>query len=316
MTAAVEAPRADVARRPSGRAQPVVVVQAVRKRYGRLWALDGVSFALMEGETVALLGPNGAGKSTLLDLMLGLRAPTSGEVAVIGGDPRRAVGRGEVGAVLQRGALPVGAKVIDVVRLACRLQRRPDIDRLLLRCGLAELASRRVERLSGGELQRVRFAVALAGRPKLLLLDEPTVGLDPDARRRFWIAARSEVDQGTTVLFATHYLDEVDQHADRAVVLDRGRIVADDTPERIKTGISAATIRMRLPRGRHAALASLPGVLSVGSEGEAVTIRSNESDATTAAIFAADFEPRDLRIAAGDLEDALIALTHNAGAGR
>jgi ABC-2 type transport system ATP-binding protein len=314
MTAVAEAPTEDAA--GHRRVAPVVVVQAVRKRYGRLWALDRVSFVLMEGETVALLGPNGAGKSTLVDLMLGLRAPTSGDVAVVGGDPRRAVARGEVGAVLQRGALPVGAKVMDVVRLACALHRRPDIDQLLVRCGLTELASRRVERLSGGELQRVRFAVALAGRPKLLLLDEPTVGLDPEARRQFWTAARAEVDHGTTVLFATHYLDEVDQHADRALVLDRGRIVADDTPERIKAGISAATIRMRIPRDQHAALASLPGVLSVGSEGDAVTIRSNESDATAAAIFAGDFEPRELRVAAGDLEDALIALTHAAGAGR
>lgn len=137
------------------------------------------------------------------------------------------------------------------------------------------------------------------------------MGLDPEARRQFWTAVGSEVDHGTTVLFATHYLEEVDQHADRALVLDHGRIVADDTPEQIKTGISAATIRARLPGGRDELLAELPEVLSIERQGEAVTIRSSQSDATAAAIFAAGFQPRDLRIATGDLEDALLALTHS-----
>ncbi len=307
MSAAIDAP--PLALPESARGQSRVIVDSITKRYPATVALDRLSFELRAGETVALLGPNGAGKSTLVDLMLGLRLPSSGSVEVLGGEPRSAVEAGRVGAVLQRGALPAGAKVIDVVRLACGLYRRRAVDEVLGLSELSELASRRVERLSGGQAQRVRFAMALAGRPALLFLDEPTVGLDPQARRQFWSGVRMEAQHGTTVLFATHYLEEVEQHADRALVLDAGRIVADDTPERIKAGVCATIIRARLAGAPEHVLRGLRGVISVERQDETVTIRSSDSDATAEALFAAGLHPRDLRIAAGGLEDALLALT-------
>jgi ABC-2 type transport system ATP-binding protein len=208
------------------------VFDRVSFSYGRTQALTEVSFVVPEGQTVALLGSNGAGKSTTVDLMLGLRKPRSGTVTVLGGRPEDAVAKGRVGAMLQTGGLPQDATVTDVVDLARRLYgKRRSLKELLDLAGLAEVSRRKTDALSGGQKQRVRFAVALAGRPDLLFLDEPTVALDFRARRQFWKAVK---DQGNTVVFATHYLDEADAYADRVIVIDRGHVVAEGTPEQIK----------------------------------------------------------------------------------
>jgi ABC-2 type transport system ATP-binding protein len=200
--------------------------------YGRVRALTDVSFSVPAGQTVALLGANGAGKSTTVDLMLGLRRPQSGRVTVLGGSPADAVAKGRVGAMLQSGGLPQDATVGDVVDLARRLYgKRRGLKELLDLAGLEEVARRKVDALSGGQAQRVRFAVAMAGRPDLLFLDEPTVAMDFRARRRFWQSVKAE---GNTVVFATHYLDEADEYADRVIVIDKGQVAADGTPAEIK----------------------------------------------------------------------------------
>jgi ABC-2 type transport system ATP-binding protein len=201
-------------------------------RYGRVQALTEVSFAVPAGQTVALLGANGAGKSTTVDLMLGLKRPDSGRVTVLGGHAKDAVAKGRVGAMLQSGGLPADSTVTDVLDLARRLYgNRRSRKELLELGGLQEVARRKVDALSGGQAQRVRFAVAMAGRPDLLFLDEPTVAMDFRARRQFWKSVKAE---GNTVVFATHYLDEADEYADRVIVIDKGRVAADGTPAEIR----------------------------------------------------------------------------------
>jgi ABC-2 type transport system ATP-binding protein len=232
---------------------PAVEFAAVSKRFGHVQALDRVSFELEGGRMVALLGRNGAGKTTAVELMLALRRPTSGAVRILGRSPATAVAAGRVGAMLQRGGLTAGAKVSEIIELARRLYGgKRALSDILALAGLSELADRRVERLSGGQAQRVRFAVALAGHPELLFLDEPTVALDVEARAEFWRAVRAVADGGTSVVFATHYLEEADANADRILVLDDGKLVADGTPQRIKArtrrNIVHATLREIVPQ--------------------------------------------------------------------
>lgn len=292
------------------RSQSVVVAGGVTKRYAEASALNEVSLELGEGEVVAVLGPNGAGKSTLIDLMLGLRRPSSGSIRVLGGTPTAAVTRGRVGAVLQAGTLPAGARVREVVVLACQLYGRvQDPDEVVAVTGLSGLESRRVEKLSGGQAQRVRFGIALAGRPQILFLDEPSVGLDVEARREFWTAVRGEADRGATVIFATHYLDEVDAHAQRVVVLNHGRVVADGTPEDIKRGVAASTVTATLPGARIPNLADLPGVIEVRDVEQRFQLRTTDSDATVAGLYARGYRPISLRISTAGLDEALVALT-------
>jgi len=238
-------------------------------------ALDHVSFDIDRGETVALLGPNGAGKSTAIDTMLGLRAPTSGEVRVLGGQPAAAVAAGRIGGMLQTGGLPEGAKVGELVGLFRQLyrDRRPAAELMRL-AGIADLGDRRVERLSGGQTQRVRFALALAGDPELLFLDEPTAALDVEARRNFWRSVAKISEQGTTVLFATHYLDEADANASRIIVVNHGRVIADGTPSQIKAYTANRTLRFTTPAPDPAQLLRLPGVADVLVNGDAVTVRT------------------------------------------
>ncbi len=228
---------------------PAVSFRDVVKVYGAgIRALDNVSFDIDRGETVALLGPNGAGKSTAIDTMLGLRRQTDGQVRVLGRQPAAAVRAGKIGGMLQTGGPPDGGKVGELIDLFRRLyaDRRSRADLLTL-AGISDLAGRRLEQLSGGQAQRVRFALALAGQPELLFLDEPTTALDVAARRAFWLSIQAITRQGTTVLFATHYLEEADANAGRIIVVNRGRVVADGTPAQIKSYTSARRIRFTTP---------------------------------------------------------------------
>jgi ABC-2 type transport system ATP-binding protein len=216
-------------------------------RYGSVQALSEVSFTVRAGQTVALLGANGAGKSTAVDLMLGLKRPQSGQVTVLGGQPHTAVANGRIGAMLQSGGLPTDSTVREVVDLARRLYgKRRTLKEVLDLAGLTELQRRKVDALSGGQAQRLRFAVAMAGRPDLLFLDEPTVALDFKSRRQFWRAVQAE---GSTVVFATHYLDEADEYADRVIVIDQGRVIADGEPAEIKGNTSLEHALVRLTEG-------------------------------------------------------------------
>jgi ABC-2 type transport system ATP-binding protein len=292
-------------------AGPAVVFRDVVKVYnGRVTALDHASFEIARGETVALLGPNGAGKSTAIDTMLGLRRPTSGEVRLLGLTPSAAASAGKIGGMVQTGGLPEGARVSELISLFRQLYRAKRSQADLLRlAGLTEIADRRVEQLSGGQTQRVRFALALAGRPELLFLDEPTAALDVEARRAFWQSVRTIAEQGTTVLFATHYLEEADANATRIIVVSHGRVLADGTPADIKAYTSIRTIRFTTPEPDPSVLLKLPGAMDVASSGDAVTVRSGDADATLPALYALGRPVRGLEVGGGGLEESLLALT-------
>ncbi|NJP94590.1 ABC transporter ATP-binding protein [Nonomuraea sp. FMUSA5-5] len=280
---------------------------AVSKSYGRVRALDDVTFHVAPGETVALLGPNGAGKSTAVDLMLGLARPDAGEITVLGTAPHRAVAQGRVGAMLQSGGLPADSTVAEVVRLAVRLYggRRSVADVLEL-ADLTGLAGRRCDALSGGQAQRVRFAVAMAGRPELLFLDEPTVAMDVESRRAFWAAVRAG---GTATVFATHYLDEADAYADRVIVLGGGAVVATGSPSTIKAMAGGRTVRFVLDSPDTARLLALPGVTKVSVHGGAVTLMTDDADRAVAALYSSIGGVRDLEVSGAGLEEALLQLT-------
>jgi ABC-2 type transport system ATP-binding protein len=215
---------------------PIATFEQVTRRYGTLTALDGLQLQIGRGQSVALLGPNGAGKTTTVELLLGLIQPDAGRVRLFGGPPSRAIAAGRVGAMLQDAGLPQGVRVAELIDLIRGLYPEPlSLADALRICDLDGVAERRVERLSGGQRQRLRLALALAGNPELLVLDEPTAALDVQARRAFWQRVRVWVAAGRTVLFATHRLEEADIVADRVIVLHGGRLVAEGTPEQMKT---------------------------------------------------------------------------------
>lgn len=283
----------------------------VSKSFGQVRAVDDLSLTLHPGETVALLGPNGAGKSTALDLLLGLRTPDSGTVEVFGTTPRRAITEGRVGAVLQSGGLMEEVTVRELVRLACDLHPRAHpVAEVMAAAGLESIADRKVDKLSGGQEQRVRFALATAGASDLLVLDEPTTGMDVSARQAFWEAMRGQVKQGRTVLFATHYLEEADAVADRVLVLQGGRLVADGTAAEVKAraGVRRIVFDLDTPPDEPA-LRALPRVTDVEVTGRTVRIRSTDADATVHAVYAAGLYPRHLEVTGLGLEQAFLAIT-------
>lgn len=283
----------------------------VSKAYGDVRAVDGLSLALHPGETVALLGPNGAGKSTTLDLLLGLKHPDSGTVRVFGTGPRVAIVAGKVGAMLQSGGLMDEVTVAELVRLACSLHPRPyRATDVLTRAGVANIADRKVNKLSGGQAQRVRFALATAGDSDLIVLDEPTTGMDVTTRQAFWATMRDQADQGRTVLFATHYLEEADAIADRVLVLHRGRLLADGTAAEIKAKAGARRISFDLDGAiDEAALRALPFLTAVDVSGSTVRIQSTDADATVHALYGLGLYPRNLEVAGLGLEQAFVAIT-------
>ncbi|MEU4534828.1 ABC transporter ATP-binding protein [Streptosporangium sp. NPDC023825] len=283
----------------------------VSKSYGNVLAVDTLDLTVEAGRTVALLGPNGAGKSTSIGMLLGLTRPTRGRVEVLGGSPDEAVARGDVGAMLQTGDLIPELTVRELVGFVRRLYPDPlGLDEILRMADLTDLARRRAGKLSGGQAQRVRFALAVAGAPRLLVLDEPTAAMDVESRLRFWKNMRDYAAGGRTVLFATHYLEEADENSDRVVVIARGRIVADGTAAQIKAGSGGRVVRFVLGGQAVAGLDALPGVSAVEVSGDVATLRTADPDATVAALYrGTSLEIRDLRIAGADLEDAFLALT-------
>src|SRR5919199_1504131 len=216
-------------------AVPAVALRGLTKRFGAVTAVDGLDLTIEPGEIVAFLGPNGAGKTTTIDMVLGLSRPDAGSAEVYGTAPRTAVAHGLVAAVMQSGGLLKELTVRETVELTAALfaHTRP-VDEVLDRAGIRDIAGRRVGKCSGGQQQRLRFAMALLPEPDLLVLDEPTTGMDVEARREFWAAIRADARRGRTVLFATHYLDEADAYADRIVLVSGGRVVADGTAAEIK----------------------------------------------------------------------------------
>ena len=291
-------------------AGPVVSFENVSKHYGTLKAVEGLSLELRRGETVALLGPNGAGKSTSLDMLLALRKPTSGTIRMFGSDPYHAVKTGQVGAMLQSGGLMPEVTVRELVTMIAGLHPRPvPVDTTLRRAGIAEVADQRVDKLSGGQTQRVRFALAIAGECDLIVLDEPTTAMDVETRQRFWSSMKAEVAEGRTLLFATHYLEEADQAADRILVINRGRLLADGTPEEIKKRAGAKRMSFRLPGVHEALLLGLPGVVSLETRHDLVQIQTSDSDATLYALLDGGYRPTEIEVGSLGLEQAFLAIT-------
>ncbi|MFF9621631.1 ABC transporter ATP-binding protein [Streptomyces griseosporeus] len=289
----------------------VVAFDQVSKAYGSVRAVDGLTLSLHPGETVALLGPNGAGKSTTLDLLLGLKQADSGSVRLFGGTPREAIVAGRVGAMLQSGGLMDEVTVAELVRLACDLHPRPyRVSDVLTRAGVAQIADRKVNKLSGGQAQRVRFALATAGDSDLIVLDEPTTGMDVTTRQAFWATMREQADAGRTVLFATHYLEEADAVADRVLVLHRGRLLADGTAAEIKAKAGARRISFDLEGAiDETALRALPFLTTIDVSGATVRIQSSDADATVHALYGLGLYPRNLEVAGLGLEQAFVAIT-------
>lgn len=299
---------------------PVIQLRGLRKRFGAVAAVDGVDLTIRPGEVVALLGPNGAGKTTTVDLALGLSIPTDGEALLFGAEPRTAVVAGRVGAMLQGGALLPDTTVRDAVALVAAAHRRPmTVDEALRRARCTEIAGRRVNKLSGGQLQRARFAVAVVSDPGLLVLDEPTAAMDVEARHTFWSSMREFTDAGRTVVFATHYLDEADTFADRIVIMRAGRIVADGSPAEIKAITATRAVRFcGVGPDAHVALRGLPGVVSLEARHDSVTLRSDRSDDTLRALLTSFPQAYDVQVVASTMDDAFLALTADpatAGAG-
>ncbi|MET7699743.1 ABC transporter ATP-binding protein [Streptomyces sp. NPDC005485] len=282
------------------------------KAFGAVRAVDGVDLDIAAGETVALLGRNGAGKSTAISLLLGLNEPDEGSVSLFGGRPEQAVRAGRVGAMLQETRPVPRVTVRELVSFVAGRYPAPlPVDEALALAGITELAGRRADRLSGGQAQRVRFAVALAGNPALIVLDEPTAALDVEARHAFWESMRGYARRGHTVLFSTHYLEEADAHADRILVIDRGRMVADGTGEQLKRSVGGNLVSFDLAGRPTEGLALLPGVVSMEVRGDRARLRSDDSDATVIALAELG-AIRALEVTPASLDDAFLALTSTA----
>ncbi len=286
-----------------------VDLQGVHKSFGSVHAVRGMDLRVRPGEVVAFLGPNGAGKTTTIDMILGLSSPDEGEARVFGMTPRQAIAKGLVAAVLQTGGLLGDYTVLETVQLTGSLfaHSRP-AQEVLERAGITDIAGRQVKKCSGGEKQRLRFAMALLSDPELIILDEPTTGMDVTGRRDFWAAIREDAGRGRTVMFATHYLEEADAYADRIVLVREGEIVADGSAAEVKAMTAGRLIRCRLPHPDEAALHGIPGADTVEIRGENVLISSRDSDQVARHLLT-NTAAHDVEIAARGLEEAFIALT-------
>lgn len=302
-------------------APPAVRLAGVTKQFrtadGPVVAVDNIDLEVPSGQIMAFLGPNGAGKTTSLDMVLGLTEPTKGTVSVHGQPPRQAVRAGRVSAVLQSGGLLRDLSVAETVRMIASTFPDPrPVDEVLAKAGITSLAGRKVSKCSGGEQQRLRFALALLPDPDLLILDEPTAGMDVTARREFWDTMRADADSGRTVIFATHYLEEADAFAQRIVMMAAGQIVADGTTTEIRARASGRTVSARVPEsGIEAALAQLrsrPGVHSATVESGRVQVHATDSDAIALALLT-ELGGTELEVSSGSLDQAFVALTSDGG---
>lgn len=279
------------------------------RRFGAITALDDVTLSLEPGTLTALLGPNGAGKTTAVRLLLGLTRPDSGRVSVFGHDPRSPAARVRCGAMLQSGRVPETLRVREHIDLFSSYYPRPlPPGRIIEAAGLEGLENRMFGRLSGGQKQRVLFALAICGSPGLLILDEPTVGLDADTRRTLWRQIRQMVAGGTSVLLTTHYLEEADALADRVLVLDRGHITADGAPAEIKARTAHRIIRCVTTLDARRVTA-VSGVDRVRADGARLEIHCANPDVVLPQLYALDPHLTGIEVGAAALEDAFLALT-------
>jgi ABC-2 type transport system ATP-binding protein len=290
---------------------PALDISGLTVRYGETVAVDGLDLTVPAGQTVALLGPNGAGKSTTVNAVLGLLRPDAGRIQVLGRTPLDAIRAGGVGAMLQHGGLPSEARVGEVIDLVRRsFPTAWPLDDLVATAGIEGLLARPVDALSGGQRQRVLLALALAGEPPLLLLDEPTSAMDVEGRRAFWTTMRGLAGRGHTVVFATHHLEEADAVADRVVVVAGGRVVADGSAAQLKAG--GATRRISFTAGPGPDLDALPAVRSSSRQGSTVMLTTADAEATLRALLADGTPLPDLEVRGASLEDAVLTLTSSA----
>jgi len=289
----------------------VASLEGVNKNYGSVRALRGVDFRVRAGELVALLGPNGAGKTTAVKLLLGLLQPNSGRARVFGGDPTNPENRMRTGAMLQVGRVPETLRVREHIDLFSSYYQKPMAPAdVLAAAGLEKVSDRKFGDLSGGQRQRVLFALAICGDPDLLFLDEPTVGLDVEARRMVWDEIRRMVSRGKTVLLTTHYLQEADALADRVAVIHQGEIIAQGTPAEIKAKTAGKRIRCITSLSLNI-LRQIPGVTEVKEDREAVEIHAVEAESIVRELLARDAGLSGLEVASAGLEEAFLALTQD-----
>ena len=295
--------------RPAGEA--IARLQSVSKNFGAVHALRNVDLPIRAGELVALLGPNGAGKTTAVKLFLGLAKPTAGTVSVLGGNPVQSEVRTRIGAMLQVAKVPETLRVREHIDLFSSYYPKPlPLAETLAIAGLGEIKNRIFGELSGGQKQRVLFALALCGDPDLLFLDEPTVGLDVEARRLLWEQIRRLVARGKTVLLTTHYLQEADALADRIVVINQGTIVAEGTPAEIKAQTTGRKIRC-VSRLDIETVRALPGVVAVRQDRDALEIRVAQAEPVLRELLARDAGLSDVEVTSAGLEEAFLSLTQN-----
>jgi ABC-2 type transport system ATP-binding protein len=291
----------------------VASLEGVNKNYGPVRALRGVDFRVRAGEVVSLLGPNGAGKTTAVKLLLGLMPPNAGKVRVFGVDPTNPENRMRTGAMLQVGRVPETLRVREHIDLFSSYYQKPmRAEEILAAAGLEKLADRKFGDLSGGQRQRVLFALAICGDPDMLFLDEPTVGLDVEARRLLWDEIRRMVDRGKTVLLTTHYLQEADALADRIAVIHQGEIIAEGTPAEIKAKTSGKRIRCVTSLSVNV-VRQMPGVRDAKEDREAIEIHAAEAESVVRELLLRDPQLSGLEITSAGLEDAFLALTQENG---
>lgn len=296
---------------PGPPAGEVVSLNRLSKCYGPVRALDGIELGIRPGATVALLGPNGAGKSTAIELLLGLLDADQGSAFLFGSSPGQAIAAGRVGAMLQDTKLMSGVSVGALLRVIRGVYPRPaDLPGLIQVAGIDGLLRRRTDQLSVGESQRVRFALAACGEPQLIVLDEPTVAMDVRAREAFWGILRAYTASGKTILFSTHYLEEADTHADRIILLRSGRIIADGSPDQVKSdaGITR-TVRFRSLAGSPDRFRQLAAVTAVHADGDRIALLTANADSTVWALYDLRDTIADLAITQGGLQEAFLALT-------
>ena len=288
---------------------PVAQLDQVTKCYGGITALDGLSLALRPGEIVALLGPNGAGKSTAVRLLLGLSSPSAGQARIFGQDPREAETRTRIGAMLQVGAMPKTLTVREHLDLFRSYYPRPLAMEEIVRIALLEgIEDRLFQALSGGQRQRLLFGLAICGDPEIVFLDEPTVGLDIEARHGLWAQIRSLAARGKTVLMTTHYLEEADALANRIIVINKGRVVSEGTPKEIKSRSARKKIRCSTTLST-AQIRTIPGVVEVEQSAGVTSVTAGHPEPVLRTMLAWDAELSGLEVVSPGLEEAFLALT-------
>jgi ABC-2 type transport system ATP-binding protein len=284
----------------------------VSKYFANVHALENVNLEVQPGEVVAVLGPNGAGKTTAISLMLGLRRPTSGTARLLGRDPLEPSSRRHVGVMLQDSGVPGMLRVRELIELYARLANAPlPLAQVLEMASISDQANALATNLSGGQRQRLYFALAVVGNPDVLFLDEPSVGMDVETRHSFWSQIKAFSSAGKTILLTTHYLEEADALAERIVVINQGRVVAEGTPSEIKSRVGGKHVRFRAPNLSSTMLSSLPSVQRCNLAGEVADLYTLEPNRVLRALYEQQIEPADLEVIGAGLEEAFIEITGN-----